>query len=128
MGTFEIEQRMTMLNSECRGTVTDKNASKFVFRSGFKVHNTVGIRFHTVKTVTLGVKPIFDDRKLKNYIFMSFSPHRYNPSIMMSSFCRHASRLVICESTSCCHKFTVRFIAVDHLGNDRQPNPGLRPI
>src|SRR5438045_9515305 len=85
----------------------------------------------TVKTVTLGgfnLKPIFDDRKLKNHIFVSFSPHRNNPSIMMGSFCRHASRLVVCESTSCCRKFTVRFIAVDHLGNDRQPNQGLRPV
>src|SRR5947199_10470915 len=76
-------------------------------------------KLFTVRTVTLGgsnLKPIFDDRKLKNHIFVSFSPHRYNPSIMMGSFCRHASCLVVCERTSHCHKFTVRFI----VGNDQE--------
>src|SRR5436190_21085167 len=85
----------------------------------------------TVKTVTLGgfnLKRIFDDRKLKILVFASFSPHRYNLPIVKGSFCRYSSGLVALQSTYHCRKFTVRFIAVDDLGNDRQLNPGLMSV
>src|SRR5436190_21403586 len=85
----------------------------------------------TVKTVTLGgfhLKLIFDNRKLKILVFASFSPCRYNLSIVKGSFCRYASGLVALQSTCHCRRFTVRFIAVDNLGNDRQLNPGLMSV
>ena len=53
------------------------------------------------------LKRIFDDRKLKNHIFASFSPYRCNLSIVKSSFCRYASSIVACESTSRSSKFIV---------------------
>src|SRR5204862_1288192 len=86
---------------------------------------------YTVKTVTLGgfhLKLIFDNRKLKILVFASFSPRRYNLSIVKGSFCRYASGLVALQSTCHCRRFKVRFIAVDDLGNDRQLNPGLMSV
>src|SRR5205814_3374381 len=64
----------------------------------------------TVRTVTLGgfnLKRIFGDQKLKNHIFASFSPYRCNPLMIKSSFCRYASSIVACKSTSRSSKFTV---------------------
>src|SRR5438045_8718388 len=85
----------------------------------------------TVKTVTLGgfnLKPIFDDRKLKNHIFTSFSPHRCNPSITIGSFCRYVSDLVVCERTSGYRNFAVPFIPGNDPGSEHQPNLGLRVL
>src|SRR5947207_3207251 len=68
----------------------------------------------TVKTVTLGgfhLKLIFDNGKLKILVFASFSPRRYNLSIVKGSFCRYASGLVALQSTCRCRRFTVGFTA-----------------
>src|SRR5438552_15541822 len=70
--------------------------------------------FNTVKTVTLGgfhLKLIFGNRKLKILVFASFSPRRYNLSIVKGSFCRYASGLVALQSTCRCRRFTVGFTA-----------------
>ena len=45
----------------------------------YNLVNKFFYKISTVKTETLGVKRIFDDRKLKNHIFVSFLLHRYNP-------------------------------------------------
>src|SRR5437762_14254596 len=65
--------------------------SLFLLIEGFQL--TTALPCITVRTVTLGgfhFKRIFEDQKLKNHIFTSFSPYRCNPFMVKSSFCQYA--------------------------------------